>query len=376
VPLPYDSQFFLHSFFATVIIKPDNMDENQRVLEALQRLTTSLSELQDKKSPPKLSHWRVLPEPVEMAYKVMTDGAELVKATATKYTLVGKINVEEGSKLAKDLLQGCELVATGALVICEDNVGCSRSTRHHVKQAARAIVATTLELVKVFANGSVFEENEQLGAQKTGAIWSTGDALFKIPKGNRASMRRDLFTWTKECNETMEEFTEMIQLGPLDNDEEEGSDDAFGDDQYTAKELPIVEASLTLIKISRGSMNVTLKACEAAGDAVCGNAEEGLFEWIATLHNLARVVGEGMTDLGTCLYPPLELIVDNNQGEHLTRRLAAQRDAIVALHDYCLDAMFELPQEVTELASKLRAAAQTRYEEAHSLITEAVETKI
>jgi hypothetical protein len=351
------------------------MDENQRVLEALERLATSLSELPDKKSSPKLSHWRLLSEPVETAYKVMTDGAELVKATATKYTLVGKINVEEGSKLAKDLLQGCELVATGALVICEDTVGCSRSARHHVKQAARAIIATTLELVRVFANGSVFEEKEQIGAQKTGATWSACDQFFKIPKGNRASMRRDLFTWTKECNETMQEFTEMIQLGPLDNDEEEGSDDAFGDDQYTAKELPIVEASLALIKISRGSMNVALNGCEAAGDAARGNAEEGLLEWIATLHNLSRVVGEGMTDLGTCLYPPLELIVDDNQGGHLRKQLAVQRDAIVALHDFCLDATFELPQEVRELAFKLRAAAQTRYEEAYSMITEAAESK-
>ena len=34
-----------------------------------------------------------------MAYQYLTEGAELVKATSTKYTLVGKID-EEGSKLA------------------------------------------------------------------------------------------------------------------------------------------------------------------------------------------------------------------------------------------------------------------------------------
>ena len=351
------------------------MGENQRVLKALQRLSESLAQLPDKKSPPKLSHWRELPEPVVTAYKVMMDGAELVKATATKYTLVGKINVEEGAKLAKDLLHGCELIATGALVICEDNVGCSRSARHYAKQASRAILATTLELVKVFATDPsiVWEGKEQLGAQKTGAIWSTCDELLKIPKGNRASMRRDLFTWIIECNETMGEFTEMIQLGAIND--EEASDDDFGDDQYTEKELPIVEAALALVKCSRGSMNVTLKACEAAGVAACGNEEEGLLEWIATLHNLARVVGEGMTDLGTCLYPPLELIVDANDGEHLTKQLVTQRDAIVALHDFCLEANFDLPQDVTELASKLRSVAQTRYEAAHDAISETLETK-
>jgi DNA-binding protein H-NS len=298
---------------------------------------------------------------------------KLVKATATKYTLVGKINVEEGAKLAKDLLHGCELVATGALVICEDNVGCSRSARHYAKQASRAILATTLELVKVFADPSILEGNEQLGAQKTGAVWSTCDALLKVPKGNRASMRRDLFTWTIECNETLGEFTEMIQLGPVD-DEETGDDD-FGGDQYTAEELPIVQAALALIKCSRGSMNVTLKACEAAGVAACENAEEGLLEWIATLHNLARVVGEGMTDLGTGLYPPLELIVDANDGEHLITQLVMQRDAIVELQDFCLEATFDLPEDITELASKLRSVAQKRYEEANDAISETLKTK-
>lgn len=75
-------------------------NENERVLEALERLQTCLKELDDKHDAPQLSHWRTLPEAVSTAYEYITKGAELVKATSTKYTLVGKIHAKEGSKLA------------------------------------------------------------------------------------------------------------------------------------------------------------------------------------------------------------------------------------------------------------------------------------
>ena len=47
-----------------------------------------------------LNHWKELPDNVTHAYKMLSDGAELIKATSTKYTLLGKINLEDGSKYA------------------------------------------------------------------------------------------------------------------------------------------------------------------------------------------------------------------------------------------------------------------------------------
>jgi hypothetical protein len=73
----------------------------------------------------------------------------------------------------KDLLKGCELVATGALVIHQDKVGCSRSVRHYVKQAPRGVVATCLQLVQVFSSG--YLENDTVGTEKT---ISDGNKLF------------------------------------------------------------------------------------------------------------------------------------------------------------------------------------------------------
>lgn len=103
-------------------------------------------------------------------------------------------------------------MSTSALLIHQAKYGCSRSTRKFVKQSSRAIVARVISLVESFVSLSALESN--VGAQNTGAVWDVCDeAISKIPKGNRVSMRRELFTWVRECNETMEEFQELVDLG-------------------------------------------------------------------------------------------------------------------------------------------------------------------
>lgn len=81
-------------------------------LEALKRLATALASLDDKGTSTvdlsvdesntglSLFHWRELNDEVEHVYKMLKEGAELIKATSTKYTLVGKINVEDGSRFS------------------------------------------------------------------------------------------------------------------------------------------------------------------------------------------------------------------------------------------------------------------------------------
>ncbi len=89
---------------------PTQQNLNAENLEALQRLSAALKSLDDKglaecgnrENQPGiiLSHWRELDGEVLHAYKMLNDGAELIKATSTKYTLMGKINLEDGSKFA------------------------------------------------------------------------------------------------------------------------------------------------------------------------------------------------------------------------------------------------------------------------------------
>ena len=277
-------------------------------------------------------------------------------------------------------------MGTGALVLCNDDLGCSRSTRQYAKQAARSVVGTTTALISLFFHHEQSVE-EHVAAQKTGAVWAACDQMGKLPKGNRTSMRRDLLLWARDCNDTLQEFTDMIAAGPAvpsEDGKETGQswDDFCGGepDQYSEKELPVAKACVALVKGSRGCMNVAINACECAGEAVQKNqtdedARKGLLRWISTIHDMARVVGEGMTDLGTLLYPPLELKGLGEEGDHLAKRVGSQRDAIVALAELVLDGMpegvdsFDLTEDTTEMATKLRAAANARCEEARASIS-------
>ena len=88
---------------------------NKDNLAALERLSSALSSLgteQPKNSKGScngedesmvgiyLSHWRELNDEVNSAYKMLFDGAELIHATSTKYTLVGKIDINDGSRFS------------------------------------------------------------------------------------------------------------------------------------------------------------------------------------------------------------------------------------------------------------------------------------
>ena len=90
-------------------------------------------------------------------------------------------------------------------------------------------------------------------------------------------MRRELFTWVGDCNETMQEFQNLVDLGVADTScclKGEDLDSAAWDefcenlgtgDQYSAIEIPICKSCLALIKCSRGVFGLELKALGYAG---------------------------------------------------------------------------------------------------------------
>ena len=353
--------------------------ENQRVLDALERLSATLKDLPDNHSPDKLSHWRLdLPEGLETAFSMMEQGQSLVHATSTKYTLVTKIDLDEGSKLAKDLLRGCEALATGALVLHDDAVGCSRSLRKQVKHSVRAVVHTCISLLQVFVESPT---NSQAAAARTGAIWDACEKISKLPNSNRNAMRRDLFTWIMECQDTMREFEELLSIqnnGDSGSTAEDTTWEMFTSgpsDEYAPEEQPIAVASLALIKCSRGSIKAALQACEAVGSHLSAladnpNQQQELLAWISKLHDVARTVGDGMTDLGSLLYPPLEM-------EELSDQVTTQCTAIVELHTMILDDPPECGQasweaELVRLSTSIRTAAHARAKEAQAGITAAL----
>jgi hypothetical protein len=337
---------------------------NAEVIAALNRLIEMFKKDENaNQSPPKLSHYREIPSDVQKAYELLLQGTSLIHGTSTKYTLVGKIVVDEQKKLAADLLRGCELVGAATYVFLQDGSGCSRAVRHSSVQALLSIFVNVLRLVESFEDRSAMDKN--VGAQKTGAVWESCDKILNkfLPQGNRNAIRRELFTWTRECQDSMDEFQELIDEGPA----EEGSgdmlegenDDFFGDDddQYSELEMPIAKACLGLLKCSRGSMKIALETCEDLGRKFAETKDEKFLDFISEVHDHARPVGEGVTELGSLMYPPILYSTSD-----LEAQLNEQVEAITALQDYILG-LEGLEQKEIELANILRNAAETRKKE-------------
>ena len=189
-------------------------------------------------------------------------------------------------------------------------------------------------------------------------------------------MRRDLFTWILECQDTMREFEELLLIhnsGATPDDTTWEMFTSGQSDEYAPEEQPIAVASLALIKCSRGSLKTALQACEAVGSHLPElndntNQQQELLAWISKLHDMARTVGDGMTDLGSLMYPPLEM-------EELNDQVTIQCTAIVALHTLILDDPPDCgpfwESELVQLSTNIRTAAHARAKEAQAGIAAA-----
>ena len=258
-------------------------EQQAAIIDSLQQLGQRVQALPYQESAPQLSHYRTLPISVQQSYSMLQQGAALVHATSTKYTLMGKLDAGEQTKICADLVKGCQYLATGCLALHDPLTGCARSTRHHARQAVRGILQTVTQLVECFAIDHTGVPTEsQIGAQKTGAVWEMCNVILekKLPVGNRNAMRRDLLTYMKDCHETLTEFQEKVDKGPSLKEEEAEETKEFVDDgglspweafldgdedQYSTQELPVAIACVAVVRCSRGSINAALQAMEAVG---------------------------------------------------------------------------------------------------------------
>ena len=317
----------------------DNSDLDDELVtqtKAAHKMLTSISILPSQS----ISHWRTLPADVKSAYQLLVDGASYIHATSTKYTLISNTgHTQESGNLAVELRKGAELLGTGSLLLFSESCGASRSLKHYVKVHVRAVVASVVSLLQYFedinagGNNDTKISNNNVGAQKTGAIWSACDKLTSsLPRGNRAAMRRDLMVWMRDCNESIAEFEGLVSLGPKNeegennDDVDEDEDDEDDNEQYTEKEIKLAKASVNLIKCTKNVLNLVMSACEFVG----GNYEDcfstevenpsirpsnqkmknSMLQYISNLHDRARSIGVGVTDFGVLLYPPLDMELD------------------------------------------------------------------
>ena len=281
------------------------------------------------------------------------------------------------------------MISTGALLVHQPSLGCSRPLRKFVKRQSRAVVMSVSSLIESFVTQKALDKN--VGAQKTGVIWSACDEMMKLPKGNRACMRRDIFTWVGDCNESMQEFQEMVE-GDSGEEQEEACE------EYTHEEAEIVKACLAIMKCSRGSLSLVLKAFECAGDELKTQENEdedytkGILQWISNVYEYAKVVGENVTDLGMLLYPPIDISSNEESPGNIAEQtwmqteigeqLQKQADAVKVLIDYIQEhktpdgneKSILMSEEVHDLASKLSLAIVRRRNEGEEALKNAFES--
>jgi cell division septum initiation protein DivIVA len=345
-----------------------NTMTSTEILDALTRLSAQLQTLNDKVSSPKLSHYQQLPDAVSQAYALLTNGAQLVHATSTKYTLLRKDHHRE--ELAQELLRGCQSLGAGCFALHDDASGCARSVRAYSKHACRAIVHTVAQLMQtVLEEEETISESTTTAAQRTGAVWQACSVILErtLPIGNRNTIRRDLFTYRNQCSETMQEFSDLIDLGAS---EDEDNVDVMNEQYATSDEVNVAVAALTLIKCSRGCINAVLQACDAIGNQVgsaavdkhTDNNDTPVLGYISQWLDHAHAVGDGMTDLGMAMYPPLQL-------DELYEQVQSQATAIEALLCALMDTEgIELNQEVVDLVAKLKEAVMERKKQVNEAI--------
>ena len=284
-----------------------------------------------------ITYWRNLPTEVQAAYTLLTNGADYIHATSTKYTLVSKVDSTEGANLSLELRKGAQHIGTGTLLLFSRECGSSRSLRHYVKQASRGVILSLLSLLRLYeeeqvssnvasksnSNNDNNDNDDNVGAQKTGAVWSACDALrLKLPRGNRTAMRRELMIWVRDCNESIEEFEDMLELGPRHgNNNNNDDDDDDEEEQFEGKEMKMARAAVNIMKCSKNTLGLVLKVCECVGESLdetkvdSSAANQELLQMISDMHEVARRIGEGVTNFGVMLYPPLESAASSNNDE-------------------------------------------------------------
>lgn len=364
-----------------------------------------------------VSHYTANDQPQNCsdALVLMKQGADIINGTATKFSLVSKASIKDSAGLSEDLRRGAEHICTGFMIICSDSKatdvidkslssGCDLPLRRYLFKAVSQILGSVVELVRVYACddydvGGITEKDNNVSAKLTGVVWSACDSLTKqCPMNNRAAYRRGLFRYAGDCNETLEEFTEMIDCGireekepsKADNETDGGTSgedsnsgdgggdeslwDAFcnGDEEflYSSKEIPIARAAIGLIKCSRGAINVALTSMDAAGMATGGSS--GLLITPSALYVMAADIGCKITDLGSLLYPPLDVSKrqgDDNENCALADALKLQHDALLSFLSVVIcdegrtDLSFTLPEASHDLAKRLRETTKIRFEE-------------
>jgi hypothetical protein len=196
--------------------------------------------------------------------------------------------------------------------------------------------------------------------------------------------------------ESVTEFEDIMNLGEREDDAEGGGEQEE-EDMYTSVEIKIVRAAVNVMKCSKNVLGLVMKACDCVGERIENivttsdltdvpkskdatitlHHEAEMLEWISALHELARSIGEGVTDFGVLLYPPLEWNDSpresdlhrqlNNQLQVLEKCVNCIRDASLPRSGVSMQSC--MSDEVVENTERLMNGIRTRVAEVESAMS-------
>jgi hypothetical protein len=364
---------------------------------------------------------------------VVRDSESTTNTTTTNNNNNITQHVAAMTSITKELLHSSQLLVACIIALYTNDhddetknnnnntsIGASKSLCVHTKTAIHQIIHAMIQLLTATVASSSsgaaasttstsITTNTMDLAQQTGVVWeacqtilgdttstttnnnhkktTTRKMITTIPLGNRNAIRRDIFHYKLECQDTIQEFEVLLEQSqkyiqtikkPHSNrsdsqkkhnvessdDDDENDDDDDEEDFYTTQsEINIVTPCVALLKCSRGALNITLNMIDHIGmsmdhpnnDTPTLHTETSQkYIWIQHLCQEVHVIGRGLTELGATLYPPL---LDENYTALVGMEVIKQSSTIQDLLQYMLDHIIDAPIVSSSSSSMIIPAA-------------------
>ncbi|CAM9411174.1 unnamed protein product [Hapterophycus canaliculatus] len=306
--------------------------------------------------------WGKNSEDVNVALQVIGAASQSIHDGVTRFNLVYKSNPSEtaSESMSKETGGFCQQMVASLTLLT--SVGASGVMVAYFSAGVRAILHALKDLVDALLDPSRHAHLNGL----TGIVWQSCKELQQAPKTNKLACRRQMMQWSVAIKDTIDEFAEAVKTAAAAIPEAGKSDacpdatvlaEQFAiqatvsgigethdlnfdemDEDYSATELPCVEASIDILRVFRHCLKAanesfnTLDSArpKAGGEVGGGAAREGWLQerltWAKSVQTHLDEANECAGELGILLYPPLD-------GGELLRRASDLETSLTAFCD-------------------------------------------
>jgi len=266
------------------------------------------------------SSWKSPSEDLKTALTVLNAAAGSIHSSATKFGLLAKTSAKaiEIQSLCDEIVDFCDKLTSSFRIAIANGSAEPLSRLLHIK--VKAVLHAVCDLVRA-AQALGARGGAGTLAPAAGVVWAACDDLQKVPKNNRDAYRFAFMGWSLEIKSTVDEFQELVQASkeaPREPEQAEGGEQpseerarlqtmdndeffAMEDENYTLEEAGGAAALVGVLQLTRRALRAAMDATRDACDRT-----EGQLAWVDQLYRRGQDAVELATDLGLCLYPPLE----------------------------------------------------------------------